>query len=110
MHFMIGPCGVTTCELAFKTPVLQKLKNTTKKYDLLITEAFSSDCMVGFAHLFKIPFVSFTSSVHLSWNSDRIGLPDNPSYIPTYFVNSGAKMTLSERLYNVYVLVLSKLM
>lgn len=102
-------CGYQLCEQLFNTSVLQNLKNSTKKYDLLISEIFATDCMLGFAHIFKVPIVEFTSSVNLPWGSDRIGNPDNPSYIPNYFVPFLSKMDLWERLINTLTLLFFKI-
>ncbi|XP_063902949.1 UDP-glycosyltransferase UGT5-like [Zophobas morio] len=106
--FMTTICGVNVCAETLKTPVLQDLKKTTKKYDLVITEIFGSDCMLGFGHLFNVPTVSMISSISLPWAGDRIGNPDNPSYIPSYFVSSTSKMSLYERIENVFYLTVSK--
>lgn len=107
---MIETCGYELCDLLFNTSVLQNLKKTTKKYDVLITEIFGTDCMLGFAHIFKIPVVAMTSSVNLPWGSDRFGNPDNPSYIPNYFVPYLSEMSLWERIINTVTLVGSKIM
>jgi glucuronosyltransferase len=108
VHFMTKICGVDACAATLQTPVLQNLKTTKKKYDLLVTEIFGSDCMLGFGHMFNIPTVSLVSSIPLPWATDRIGNPDNPSYIPNYFVPSSARMSLFERLENTLILLKSK--
>ncbi|CAH0561509.1 unnamed protein product [Brassicogethes aeneus] len=109
MDFMLTAVGVKTCETLFQSDVLKNLRNTTKKYDLIITEVFTVDCMIGFAHIFKVPVISLTTSVNLPWGSDRFGLPDNPSYIPNYFMDYSPKMTLYERFWNTVYLIISKL-
>ncbi|XP_044255719.1 UDP-glucosyltransferase 2-like [Tribolium madens] len=108
MHFMTKICGVDVCAATLNTSVLRNLKNTKKKYDLVITEIFGSDCMLGFGHYFKAPTVSLISSISLPWAGDRIGNPDNPSYIPNYFVSSTAKMSLFERVENTIMLMYTK--
>lgn len=109
LEFMTSAGGYELCETLFETSVLKNLRNTTKKYDLLITEIFGTDCMLGFAHLFKIPVVSLTSSINLPWGSDRFGNPDNPSYIPNYFVPFLNEMTLMQRVINTITLVGAKI-
>lgn len=100
--------GYESCEPLFNTSTLQNLKKSTKKYDLFLTEIFGTDCMLGFAHIFDIPIVELMSSVNLPWSSDRIGNPDNPSYIPNYFLPYLSKMSLWERLINTLTLLISK--
>lgn len=109
MNFMLNECGVDLCKTLFNTPVLQNIKNTKKKYDLLITEVFGTDCMLGFSHIFDIPVVALTSSVNLPWGSDRFGNPDNPAYIPNYFVPYTSQMTLMQRVVNTVSLYAAKL-
>lgn len=106
---IMGLSGYELCEELFNTDVLQKLKKSTKKYDLFLSEIFGTDCMLGFAHIFKIPIVAFTSSVNLPWGGDRVGNPDNPSYIPNYFMPYLSKMDLWERLLNTITLAISKI-
>lgn len=107
---MVGPCGVDVCKDTFKTPQLQELKNSKKKYDVVLTELFGSDCMLGWAWHFGVPSIVMTSSANLPWASERFGLPDNPSYIPNYFSGYLAEMSLLERIVNTVQLVQSKLM
>lgn len=110
VKFITTKCGVDICEVILNTPAAQELKNSKKKYDLVITEIFGSDCMVGFGYHFKVPVVGMISSVILPWGGDRIGNPDNPSYIPNYLVPYLSKMTLSERLKNTVILLAAKLL
>lgn len=109
MRFMLGPCGSDLCEVIFNSTVVKDLRNTTKKYDLLVTELFGTDCVLGFSHLFEIPVVVLTSSVNLPWASDRFGNPDNPSYIPNYFVSYVKGMTVVQRLINTISLIGAKI-
>ncbi|CAH0561508.1 unnamed protein product [Brassicogethes aeneus] len=110
LDFILNEVGIKPCKTAFQNDKVKNLRNTTKIYDLIITEIFSNDCMLGFAHLFDVPVISITSSVNLPWGSDRFGLPDNPSYIPNYFMEYSPKMTLSERFWNTVYLAVSKIM
>lgn len=108
VEFIAKIAGNEACKTTLKTDVLKKLKTTKKKYDIIITEIFGTDCMLGFAHLFQIPVVSLISSVNLPWASERIGNPDNPSYIPNYFEAFLPKMSLFERVQNTLSLIHAK--
>ncbi|KAF7263659.1 hypothetical protein GWI33_001504, partial [Rhynchophorus ferrugineus] len=105
-----GAVGADVCDHVFKTNELIQLKNSKKKYDVVVTELFSTECMLGWAWHFKAHSVVITSSENLPWATDRFGLPDNPSYIPTYFVDYTSKMTLYERLVNTWTLIKGKLL
>jgi glucuronosyltransferase len=86
------------CNSILPLPQVQGLVN--QKFDLIITELFNTDCFLGLAHVLKAPFIYFSSSVLMPWANDRIGNPDNPSYIPNLFQSHSDKMVFSERLSN----------
>lgn len=91
---------------------MRDLIHTDEKYDLIITEIFSSDAMLAYVHQFKIPFISFCSTPLLTWASDRVGIPDNPSYISFSYNDKPLDTkhsTFFQRLYNTYAYVLSRL-
>ncbi|KAL3277215.1 hypothetical protein HHI36_012565 [Cryptolaemus montrouzieri] len=94
--------------LSTSNDVMNKLRNTKKHYDLILIELFLYDCFFGFAHSIKAPIVAMTSSVDLPWGANRIGNPDNPSYIPIYHTSLGKDMTLFERIYNTFALMYGK--
>ncbi|CAG9764168.1 unnamed protein product [Ceutorhynchus assimilis] len=102
--------GVDICKNAFETSQLQNLKNSTTKYDLVITELFGSDCMLGWAWHFGTPSVVLSTSLVLPWASDRFGLPDNPSYIPSYLARSGDTMNIYDRIWNIWCVSMAKIM
>lgn len=109
LHDITAFSGYQLCEELFNTRVLQNLRTSTKKYDLFISEIFGTDCMLGFAHIFNIPIVELSSSVILPWGNDRVGNPDNPSYISNYFSPYVGKMSLWERILNALTLVGTKI-
>lgn len=107
---MSNEAGFKICEDSFKATQLKELKNSGKKYDLLLTELFGSDCMLGWGWHFKVPTIVMTSSANLPWAADRFGLPDNPSYIPTYFMGSVSKQDFFGRMMNTWTLIRSKML
>ncbi|KRT85103.1 glucuronosyltransferase, partial [Oryctes borbonicus] len=109
MRLVFAIAGPSLCKGVLETETLKRLKQTTKKYDILITEFFATDCALGFSYLFGIPSVALTTSIALPWTSSFIGFPDNPSYIPNYFTPFRPSMTLSERVINTGVYVITKM-
>ncbi|XP_066247354.1 UDP-glycosyltransferase UGT5-like isoform X2 [Euwallacea similis] len=107
---MAGPCGAEICQNSFKSDQFINLKKTTKRYDVVITELFGSDCMLGWAWYFGVPSIVMTSSANLPWASERFGLPDNPSYVPNYFMQYLSNMSLYERIVNTWTLIQAKLL
>lgn len=106
---IVVSAGYELCEALFSTGTLQNLKSSTKKYDLFVTELFSTDCMLGFAHIFNAPIVQLVSSVNLPWGNDILGNPDNPAYIRNYFFPHAEAMSFWGRLLNAIMLLTSKI-
>ncbi|KAJ9577493.1 hypothetical protein L9F63_005936, partial [Diploptera punctata] len=100
--------NVEFCEAVFQNPKIEKLLKSDEKFDLIITELFGTDCFVGFAHKFKAPLISMTSSAMLPWGNDRMGNVDNPSYIPNNYLPYNDKMSFHQRLLNSLLLIGSK--
>ncbi|XP_066998498.2 UDP-glycosyltransferase UGT5 [Anabrus simplex] len=92
--------NLDACERVMNTTVMKNILKSEEKYDLFISEIFASDCVVGFAHKFKIPLISVISSIALPWANDRVGNPDSPAYISNYFLPFTDKMSLAERVVN----------
>ena len=106
---MLSYWGELACEGTFQHPEVQKLLHSDIKFDLLVTEMFNTDCFLSLAHKFKIPVITFSTCVFMPWHPDRIGEPDNPSYIPIQFVKSSCRMDFSERLLNTFWQVFHKI-
>ncbi|KAJ4448260.1 hypothetical protein ANN_10274 [Periplaneta americana] len=92
--------GIDACENALVFPAVQNLFKSNQKFDLIITEFFNTDCILGFVHKFKVPYIAIGTSVILPWTNSRFGNPDNPSYMPTQFSDSCDRMSFPERLLN----------
>ncbi|KAJ9582650.1 hypothetical protein L9F63_023005 [Diploptera punctata] len=91
------------CQVAFDHPNFKSLLSDDKQFDLIITEIVGPDCFLGLKHLYKCPVISMTSSVSFPWGNDRLGNPDNPAYIPNYFVPFSDHMTFTERFINFFI-------
>lgn len=108
IKFITKTGGLDAVSAIMKTPVLQSLKNTTKQYDLIITHIFGSDALLGFGYLFNAPVISYVTSFAFPWLNDRVGNPDNPSYIPNYFSHFNPKMSLFERIQNTILWITTR--
>lgn len=101
--FVFG-LGVAGCETTLSHPPVLKLINSNEKFDLVITELFNTDCYVGFAHKFQVPFISISTTSYLPWGHERFANPDNPSYIANILLDHSDRMSFLERVVNtVYV-------
>lgn len=88
------------------------LANAMKKsYDVILVENFNSDCMLGLMHVYglKAPYISLSSSAIMQWSSDRIGVTDNPSYVPLVSSEFTSQMTFLQRLENTLMNVYYKI-
>jgi glucuronosyltransferase len=90
-----------SCDQMLSFDKVQELLNSEVNFDLIITETFLTDCFLPFVHKFKAPHVAISSCVMFPWSNDRMGNPDNPSYIPTHGMWFSDKMDFSERFLNV---------
>lgn len=90
---------------------LMELINTTNKYDLLLLEAYNgnTDIYTGLAYKFKIPYVSVSSTMLYPWLSERMGTPDNPSYVPVPYTGFTSEMNFMERTINTVTYLISKI-
>ncbi|XP_026315383.1 2-hydroxyacylsphingosine 1-beta-galactosyltransferase-like [Hyposmocoma kahamanoa] len=100
--------AINTCMKSMDWPAAKEA--FSQQYDLIIVEYFTSDCMVGLAHVYgiKAPIVAVSSSDLLPWVPDRLGLNDNPAYVPqltTYFTT---KMNFFNRMENTLLSVYYK--
>lgn len=97
---MLASLAVEICEKILSFPSVQKLIRSEENFDLIITELFNTDCMLGFVHRFKAPFIAIGTSVMMPWGNERFGNPDNPSYIPHHFLPHSDRMSFGARLVN----------
>ncbi|KAJ8976653.1 hypothetical protein NQ317_010368 [Molorchus minor] len=109
IRLMLKMGGSDTCESTFNSDVARNVRNSSKTYDLVITELFTTDCMLGWAYHFKAPSVVLSSSAALPWSNDRFGNPDNPAYIPSFQSAYSPHMSLLQRLANTFNVVTAKL-
>lgn len=82
------------------TKAAHDLLHSNKKYDLIITEVFNTDCFLGFVHKFNVPFIAVSAAHIIPMAAERFGIPDNPSYIPNAFLSYEPQMGFTERLLN----------
>lgn len=107
--FAMPDIELLMCNKILPEEPLQKLLQSNETFDLVMTEIFAVDCLVPFAHKFNAPLISFVTSSSLPWMADRVGLPDNPSFVPNYFLGFPPKMTFFQRIHNSAVYAYTKL-
>ncbi|KRT79528.1 glucuronosyltransferase, partial [Oryctes borbonicus] len=60
-------------------------------------------------HHFGAPIVGISATDLLPWAGARMGNPDNPSYVPNYFLSLNEQMVLHEKLQAFFALFLTKI-
>ncbi|CAG4949310.1 unnamed protein product [Colias eurytheme] len=94
------------CEKAVRyAPLVAALQND---YDIVLVEAFISDCMLGLLHVhgIKVPIIGLSSSLMLPWFYDRFGLFYNPAYLPITYTPKKGRFTLMEKMTNTFLLAM----
>ncbi|XP_025156005.1 UDP-glucuronosyltransferase 2B20 isoform X2 [Harpegnathos saltator] len=88
------------CKIGLNHPAVKELLQSKKKFDLIITESFNTDCFLGFIHKFKTPYISLSSHQIMPWLNEDMGNEDNPNYIPLIFLGLAKPMDFFSRLLN----------
>ncbi|KAJ4434826.1 hypothetical protein ANN_23397, partial [Periplaneta americana] len=98
----------STCEIVMNDPKMYEIINSSTTFDLLITHHLSSDCFSAYAHWFNASLINVVTSVAPPWLNDRIGNPDNPSYIPNFYLPYSNRMSFMQRVINTVVNEITK--
>lgn len=98
--FLVHELAREGCEFGLKSQPVRELLKSKKKFDLIIIEAFNTDCYLGLVHRLKAPFIHISSSTSLPWFTSRFGQPDNPAYISNLFMGFSDKLGFGARVIN----------
>lgn len=102
--------GNDNCRILLAHNEVQKLWMSNKKFDVVVTEQFNSDCSLGLAYKLGAPVVGINSHFLLPWHYKRFGIQYNPSYVPFLFLEGGTKPSLYQRvertLFHAYLTLL----
>nr|WEU75332.1 uridine diphosphate-glycosyltransferases 42J1 [Glyphodes pyloalis] len=93
--------GRKNCKILLANKEVQDLVNKKAKYDVILTEEFNSDCALGLAYKLGAPVVRLTSHVLMPWHYSRLGIPNNPAFVPFHFLEGGSNPTLFQRVETV---------
>lgn len=97
--FELASWGNAACEGALGDSVIDRVLelHKTDPFDLVITEFFETDCMLGVIYKMQVPFIGLSSCALMPWHTDRIGTPGTPSHIASEFVGLTEEMSYYER-------------
>lgn len=91
------------CNALFSKKDIRDLWQSNKTFDLVIIPVFQSDCVYQLAKQFKCPIVGVHTTVITSWTANKYALPNNPAYVPNFYMPFYAKMTFLQRFENTLV-------
>ncbi|PSN51253.1 hypothetical protein C0J52_11770 [Blattella germanica] len=101
MLMMMLMMGGPLCEAVLQEDNVQKLIHSKNHhFDLVIIEAFTNDCMLGFAHKFNAPVIQVCPFGGSNFMGDWVGSPNPYAYVPDEMLNLRDRMTFSERVLN----------
>uniref|UniRef100_A0A1I8Q3X2 UDP-glucuronosyltransferase n=1 Tax=Stomoxys calcitrans TaxID=35570 RepID=A0A1I8Q3X2_STOCA len=101
--------GIQLTEVALKEPKVQQLLNSNQTFDAVICEVSLSEALFGLSEHFKAPLIGLGTFGAISWNTDMVGSPSPPSYVPLLMIRLTDRMTLMERVQNLAFLTLEKM-
>ncbi|XP_061380254.1 UDP-glucosyltransferase 2-like isoform X1 [Danaus plexippus] len=102
---LLAELALTKCQQIIE---FQPLANVLKEdYDLVFIEIFNSDCAQGLIHQYgiKAPIVGLSSCTITPWTAYRIGVSDNPAYVPVVGTTHTPTMSLLQRMENTFMLL-----
>ncbi|XP_025192266.1 UDP-glucuronosyltransferase 2B17-like [Melanaphis sacchari] len=89
------------CEATFEHPRVRALIRGPGAFDVVFTEAFSTDCFAAFAHAYDAPLVSVRTSDYSPQLNRRVANPQNPAYLVNHLLEyTGHDMSFVQRLIN----------
>ncbi|KAK9731815.1 UDP-glucoronosyl and UDP-glucosyl transferase [Popillia japonica] len=97
------------CESGLNSQPIQDFIRRNEKYDVVITEFFTTNCFVGLMHVTGGSLIGLTSGGMIPWISDFLGTPDHPSYIPSLFIGHSDKMNFIDKIENTLIYLVSKI-
>lgn len=73
--------GEASCQAALNSPIIDEmlLSHEINPFDLVVTEIFDTDCMLGVIYKMNVSYVGLTSCGLFPYHFDRVALPDTPS-------------------------------
>uniref|UniRef100_A0A6P4E8N8 UDP-glucuronosyltransferase n=1 Tax=Drosophila rhopaloa TaxID=1041015 RepID=A0A6P4E8N8_DRORH len=100
--FMLHDWGLRSCKVALNSPLIAQLLESPIRYDVIILENFSNDCMAAVAHLLKAPVIALSSCAIMPWHYKRMGSPFINHIMPMNFLPYTDEMGLIDRLNNFF--------
>ncbi|XP_055849521.1 UDP-glycosyltransferase UGT5-like [Episyrphus balteatus] len=95
--------GIEITNSTLEEPSLKQLMASGEKFDAVVCEVFVSEALFGLAEHFNAPLIGLSTFGATQWNTDLVGSPSPPSYVPNPFLPLTHEMSLSGRIFNLAV-------
>lgn len=92
----------TNCEKIFTNTEVLKLIQAEYKFDVFVLEQFYSDCGLAWASKMGTPMIGITAHVLMPWTYPRLGVPNNPAYVPHRIGKNGLWARIKAVFLNMY--------
>ncbi|XP_017847082.2 UDP-glucuronosyltransferase 1-3 [Drosophila busckii] len=98
--FMLHDWGLRSCQVALNSPLISQLLSSAQRFDVILLEHFSNDCMAAVAHLLQAPMIALSSCAIMPWHYKRMGTPFINTIMPMNFLPYNDEMHFAARLNN----------
>ncbi|XP_025425741.1 UDP-glucuronosyltransferase 2B13-like [Sipha flava] len=89
------------CEATYDHARVRALIRGPDAFDVVLVEAFSTDCFAALAHVYDAPLVSVRTADHSPQLNGHVANPQNPAYLVNHLLAYGGRtMTFGQRLVN----------
>ncbi|CAG9861071.1 unnamed protein product [Phyllotreta striolata] len=106
--YQLARTGLEICNAYKNSKNIKSFLEENNKYDLIIVELFNTYCHFGVLKQNKAVNIGLSSTDMLPWMNQWFGNPENPSYIPTLFLDYNDEMTFLQRVENTLMWAYSK--
>lgn len=93
--------GQEHCKALMNSKKILKFLSTPLTFDLIVLDAFDTDCSLGFALKYSAPFIVYCPMALPVWLSDWIYNPTEIGYVPENLCRLTGSMDFYDRLKNV---------
>ncbi|PNF23058.1 UDP-glucuronosyltransferase 2B30 [Cryptotermes secundus] len=102
--------GIGLCNIFLQDDAIQRLLFSSKEeFDLLITSAFTYDCVFGMGYKLNIPIVKICPFGGREWMDEWFANPSPYAYVPEILQEHSERMNLWQRIHNTLTEIHAKL-
>ncbi|XP_022814659.1 UDP-glucuronosyltransferase 2B19-like isoform X1 [Spodoptera litura] len=90
------------CQTVLYSDIFEEFVKGEGAYDVVLSEHFHTDCMMGIVHNYRAPSVALMSCALTPWAFSRFGADDNPAVFPSMVLPLVDEMSFLEKLVNAF--------